>query len=75
MRQADHFEERLDSASWESEMVNLAAERFPGLDTGSIKIAALKYARSRKPAFSREIFRIIKGTMEQLRFSQTNGDS
>jgi len=72
MRQADHFEETLDSKSWNSAILDAAVERFPGLDTAAIKLAALKYSRTRKPAFSREIFRILKGAMEQHRYSDVN---
>ena len=69
MRQANHFGVVIDSSSWKCEMIDVALERFPSLDSASVKLAALKYARNRKPVFSREIFRILKGAMEQQRYS------
>jgi ribosome-associated protein len=71
MRQADHFGETLDSRSWKCAVLDTAVERFPGLDATAIKLAALKYSRSRKPVFSREIFRILKGAMEQQSYAIT----
>ena len=68
MRQADHFGETLDS-SWNCKILAVAEERFPGLDTAAVKLAALKYARNRKPVFSREIFKYLKSAMEQQRYS------
>ena len=68
-RQADHFEVPLDS-SWNCQAIDVAEERFPGIDTAAVKLAAIKFARNRKPVFSREIFKILKSVMEQQRYSQ-----
>lgn len=67
-REAEGRGARLDS-SWESETIALATRQFPGLDPVAAKGAALKYVRSRKPAFTREIFRLLKAAMEQRQFA------
>lgn len=69
MRQANHFNQKLDS-SWKCEIITLAKERFQSLDSTAVTLAALKFARNRKPVFSREIFKILKSAMEQQRYSQ-----
>lgn len=64
-REAEDRDERLDS-NWHSSLIDIAAEQFPGLDQGAVKAAAINYARSRKPVFNREIFRLLKAAMERL---------
>ncbi len=41
---------------------------LPGLDKNGLLTAAWQYARSRKPAFSREIFRMIRAAREKQQF-------
>lgn len=67
-KEAEGRNERLDS-SWDSELIAIAASQFPSLDQVAAKAAAIKFARSRKPVYSREIFRLLKAGMEQNRFS------
>lgn len=67
-REAEGRNERLDS-KWASELIGMAARHFPSLDQSATKAAAIKFARSRKPAFSREIFRLLKAAMEQRQFA------
>lgn len=64
-READGRNERIDS-SWDSELISIAAHQFPGLDQTATKTAAINFAKSRKPVFNREIFRLLKAAMEQL---------
>ena len=64
-REAEGRNERLDS-SWESELIRVAAHQFPGLDQTAVKTAAINFAKSRKPVFNREIFRLLKAAMDQL---------
>lgn len=66
-REAEGRSERLDSA-WQSSLIDVAARRFPGIDQAAVKSAAIKFARSRKPVYSREIFRLLKAAMEQQQF-------
>lgn len=67
-REAEGRNERLDS-TWESHLIDVATSQFPGLDQTAAKNAAIKFARSRKPAFSREVFRLLKAAMDQHNFS------
>lgn len=69
-REAEGRNERLDS-SWHSEIISIAADQFPGLDQTAVKTAAINYAKSRKPVFNREIFRLLKAAMEQLHILRT----
>lgn len=69
MRQADYSEQAIDTSAWKSETIARAQKRFPNLETNAVKLAALKYARTRKPEFSREIFKILKGALENQRFN------
>jgi len=64
-REAEGRDERLDS-SWECGLISVAARQFPALDQAAVKTAAINYAKSRKPVFNREIFRLLKAAMDQL---------
>ena len=66
-REAEHLGEAFDE-SWPSPVLESMATEIPNLDQQAIKIAAIKYVKSRKPAFSREIFRILKAAHEGQRF-------
>jgi len=57
-------------SSWQSDMVNIILERFPSLSAVNIKTAAIRYAKSRKPTFSKEIFRMLKAAQEQQQFEK-----
>ena len=50
---------------WDGEGYALAqaAREFPGLDQAAIKIAARRYAKTRKPIYSREVFRLLKAAL------------
>ncbi len=54
--------------SWNSPILENIAANFKNLDLRGIKIAAARYVKTRKPAFSREIFRIMKATYESEKF-------
>ncbi|MDD5758770.1 MAG: ribosome biogenesis factor YjgA [Desulfobulbaceae bacterium] len=62
-REAEGRSERLD-VNWDSSLITLAAQKFPGFDQNAAKHAAISYAKSRKPVFNREIFRLLKAAME-----------
>ena len=64
-REAEGRNERLDS-QWKSEVIKIAICQFPTLDQDATKTAAINFARSRKPVFNREIFRLLKAAMDQL---------
>jgi ribosome-associated protein len=72
-REGEGRGDRLD-ASWQSEVIAVAGHQFPGLDLAAVKSAAIKYARSRKPLFSREIFRLLKAAMEKGHFAPSESD-
>ena len=55
---------RLD-ASWQSGTVETAARELPDIDAPAIIQAAIGYAATRKPAYSREIFRILKAAQQR----------
>lgn len=68
-RETEGRSERLDT-SWDSSLITLAAHQFPGLDQIAVKSAAINYAKSRKPVFNREIFRLLKAAMEQQQLAK-----
>lgn len=67
--EARRFDDRLNE-SWESEAIAIAAQKFPELDLQAMKIAALRYAKTRKPVYRRELFRQLKAAQERLQFAQ-----
>lgn len=69
MRESETRDYKLDS-SWESNTIKLAAQHFPGIDQDALKNATIQFIRSRKPAFSREIFRLLKSAMAQSKFKE-----
>ncbi len=69
-REMEHLGKPFDS-SLHSNMIETAISHYPNLDRKVIKLAAIKYAKTRKPAFSREIFRILKAAFEQKQFQNT----
>lgn len=52
---------------WPSSGLERAQRAFPDLDSANIRVLAGRYARSRKVAYSREIFRQLKGLQDQQR--------
>jgi len=66
-RQAREEGERL-SEDWQSAAAEAALEKFPDLDLLAIKKSALRYAANRKPAHSREIFRMLKAALDRQHF-------
>lgn len=67
-RVTEEREDTLD-AGWHSTLISRAADEFPGLDPVAVKAAAISYAKSRKPVYGREIFRLLKAAMEQRQFA------
>lgn len=67
--EAEKNDTRLDSR-WQSEMVDAAFAQFPSIDKNILKEAAIKFAVTRKNVYKREIFRILKGAQERLKYSQ-----
>ncbi len=66
-----HYEEKEGlpfNEDWTSPVLHEVAENFQKIDLRAIKIAAVKYVKTRKPAFSREIFRIMKAAHESEKF-------
>lgn len=57
--------EGLIDAGWQGKLIEQAASQYPSLDQHAITTAAISYARSRKPVFNREAFRLLKAAMEQ----------
>lgn len=58
---------------WKSPALEKAGQQFPRLDIISIRSAAAHYAHTRKPVYSREIFRQLKSAQEQLQIQQKKG--
>jgi len=54
--------------SWSGPIIEKIAANFKNIDLRAIKIAAARYVKTRKPAFSREIFRIMKASYENEKF-------
>ena len=56
--------------TWSSSALSEALASLPGLDEQELRSLAERYARTRKPAHSRELFRILKASQERLHFRQ-----
>lgn len=67
-RDAMAANEELDR-HWHSPALQSAAELFPKLDLDAVRISAWRYTRSRKPALSKEIFRLLKAAAERKRWN------
>ncbi|MDH5299081.1 MAG: DUF615 domain-containing protein [Desulfobulbaceae bacterium] len=50
---------------WQSELAAAVAESTPGLDLQAVNAAARSFARIRKPAYGRELFRLLRAAKEQ----------
>lgn len=66
-REAEKTGEPL-ALDWQGETVARALAKLPGLDADHVNRAAARYARTRKPVYSREIFRLLKAAEERLKF-------
>jgi len=65
LRDGEDREGEID-AGWQGKLIVQAASEYPSLDQHAITTAAIQYARSRKPVFNREVFRLLKAAMEQV---------
>jgi ribosome-associated protein len=70
----DEKEEALRSA-WRSSALNEAMTTLPGLDERELRGLAERYARTRKPAHRRELFRILKAAQERLQYQKQRGNT
>lgn len=52
--------------NWQSSVVEELNSSFPGIDSSSLRKSAWSFARSRKPVYGREIFRILKAAQERI---------
>jgi ribosome-associated protein len=59
-------EERPLDEEWPSPAIDKAVARLPELDAATVRTAAARYARNRKSAYSKEIFRALKTAQERL---------
>lgn len=66
-RQAQEQEEQLHE-NWQSAVAASALQQWPSLDIVAVNRAAVRYARTRKPAYRREIFRQLKTSQDRLQF-------
>ena len=65
--EAEHLGKSFNE-SWPSTVLERVTAELKNLDQQAIKIAAVKYVKSRKPTFGREIFRVLKAAHEGQRF-------
>ncbi len=56
--------------AWNSSALNEALSSLPGLDERELRGLAERYARTRKPAHSRELFRILKAAQERQQYKK-----
>jgi ribosome-associated protein len=54
--------------NWKSSTVESIGKQLPSLDLAAVNRAAVRYGRSRKPAYRREIFRQLRAAHERLGF-------
>ena len=50
--------------------IDEAVRILPGLNPGELQKTALMYARTRKPVFNRELFRMLKSALERSKFTE-----
>ncbi|MEJ2690793.1 MAG: ribosome biogenesis factor YjgA [Deltaproteobacteria bacterium] len=55
---------------WSSGALNEALTGLPNLDEHELRGLAERYARTRKPAHSRELFRILRAAQERLQYQK-----
>jgi len=53
---------------WQSELATATAADLPALDLTAVNRAARRYARSRKPTYGREVFRLLRAAKEQAQY-------
>lgn len=63
-------EERPLDEAWPSPALDKALAMLPELDVATVRTAASRYARNRKSAYSKEIFRALKTAQERLLLAQ-----
>ncbi len=66
-REAQEQEEQLHE-NWHSSVAAAALTQWPSLDIVAVNRAAVRYARTRKPVYRREIFRQLKTSQDRLKF-------
>lgn len=54
--------------SWRSATAASAGKQLPSLDLAAVNRAAVRYGRTRKPTYRREIFRQLRAARERLAF-------
>ena len=57
--------------NWPSPAIKAIDAALPGVDTNELRRLALAYARNRKKAYSRQIFRLLAAADERLRLQQS----
>lgn len=67
-QEADEVDEPPPS-NWECPAVSQAVNLFPSLTEHEIRIAAMRYAVTRKTTYSKELFRMLKAAQEQQKFA------
>lgn len=69
----DAENETSQNPEWLSTSVQEAGERFPvgGLDLNSLQQSALRFVRSRKPVYKREIFRALQAAQERQKYRES----
>jgi len=58
------------NAHWQSPSLRAALDRLPELQEREIRALAERFARTRKPALRRELFRMLKAAHDRLLFRQ-----
>ena len=74
VREAE-YEEATLAPDWRGESLDAAAATYPHLDQRAVATAALRYARTRKPAGRREVFRLLKAAHDHQQLLAQTGDS
>jgi ribosome-associated protein len=68
-------EERPLDEEWPSPALDKALGMLPELDLATIRTAAARYARNRKSAYSKEIFRALRTAQERLLLAQRRANA
>lgn len=56
------------SEEWQSKAINSASNKLPDLNITAVQKSAIRFGITRKPVYSREIFRLLKAAAERLQY-------
>jgi len=71
LRAAMESGEEVTETSWPSDGLNEALRRYPLLDSAAVRKAGWLFARTRKPRYRKEMFRLLRAAQEKQTYPST----